>query len=574
MTTIPTVSVDGNLDVADKAIISYLTLDDPKSFFLFAGAGSGKTRSLVTALNGARSEHGKGLRLRGQQIGVITYTNAACDEIKRRLDFDPLFEIATIHSFVWSLIQGFNADIRGWLHQNISEDLRELHELQQKGRRGTQASVDRARSIEAAQNRLDSLKTIKRFIYSPTGENRSSDSLNHSEVIKIGAAFLTNKSVMQQLLIRKFPILLIDESQDTNRALMDALFRVQKANPKTFCLGLFGDTMQRIYADGKVDLAVSLPADWQKPEKPLNHRCPSRIVALINKIRSSVDTHEQRFPPSAIAGHARLFISRNGGVDRTKTETIARAKMAEVTGDAKWKEPAEVRTLTLEHHMAAKRLNFLEIFEPLDQIAEFSTGLRDGTLPMLRFFSELVLPLVRANAKNNPFSVASIVRKASPLLAKTVLESAGKDQLNQLKAAKLAVDELSSLCSKNDKARFIDVLRCVAKTGLFEIPSELLVFISPQISDEHSPENTADLISPQPEISKRLLGVRRFLETPFSQIMNYTDYVKGQTPFGTHQGVKGLEFPRVMVVMDDEESRGFLLATRNFLEPKRNQPRT
>ena len=35
---------------ADKEISSCLDINNPRSFFLFAGAGSGKTRSLVTAL--------------------------------------------------------------------------------------------------------------------------------------------------------------------------------------------------------------------------------------------------------------------------------------------------------------------------------------------------------------------------------------------------------------------------------------------------------------------------------------------------------------------------------------------
>jgi DNA helicase-2/ATP-dependent DNA helicase PcrA len=30
--------------------------------------------------------------------------------------------------------------------------------------------------------------------------------------------------------------------------------------------------------------------------------------------------------------------------------------------------------------------------------------------------------------------------------------------------------------------------------------------------------------------------------------------------FDTHQGVKGLEFPRVMVIVSDEEARGFMFA--------------
>ena len=49
--------------------------------------------------------------------------------------------------------------------------------------------MDRERSILAKQNRLQGLDTIKRFIYSPTGDNRTRDALSHAEVIKIVLTF-------------------------------------------------------------------------------------------------------------------------------------------------------------------------------------------------------------------------------------------------------------------------------------------------------------------------------------------------------------------------------------------------
>ena len=52
----------------------------------------------------------------------------------------------------------------------------------------------------------------------------------------------------------------------------------------------------------------------------------------------------------------------------------------------------------------------------------------------------------------------------------------------------------------------------------------------------------------------------QFLQTPFSQIEAYISYISGDAPFDTHQGVKGLEFPRVMVILDDNEARGFLFS--------------
>ncbi|MNJ65484.1 hypothetical protein D3C77_614990 [compost metagenome] len=46
------------------------------------------------------------------------------------------------------------------------------------------------------------------------------------------------------------------------------------------------------------------------------------------------------------------------------------------------------------------------------------------------------------------------------------------------------------------------------------------------------------------------------LKAPFSQIEAYASYITGKSNFMTHQGVKGLEFPRVMVIIDDSSAGG------------------
>jgi len=231
------------LSPIDEEIYSCLNLDNPKSFFLFAGAGTGKTRSLVTVLQKFRDENIQRLRLNGQKVAIITYTNAASDEIKSRLEFDSAFVVSTIHSFSWELIRPFQADIKEWVRVNTQVDLDTLIEKQKKGRAGTKAAIDRERQIEAKEKRLLYLGRIKAFAYSPNGENSGRDSLNHAEVIKIASEFLDCKSLMQKILIRKYPILLIDESQDTKKELIEAFFKIQSIYSNEFSLGLFGDTM-------------------------------------------------------------------------------------------------------------------------------------------------------------------------------------------------------------------------------------------------------------------------------------------------------------------------------------------
>ena len=50
------------------------------------------------------------------------------------------------------------------------------------------------------------------------------------------------------------------------------------------------------------------------------------------------------------------------------------------------------------------------------------------------------------------------------------------------------------------------------------------------------------------------------MDLPISMIEKYDNYVNQKSQFDTHQGVKGLEFDRVMVIIDDSESKGFLFS--------------
>ena len=106
-------------DHVDVEIQECLSSDPPKSFFMFAGAGSGKTRSLINTLEYLDKEKGHYLAERGKQIAVITYTNAACDEIGRRLQYKPIFMVSTIHSFLWEMIKNFQFQQNGCMQLNL-----------------------------------------------------------------------------------------------------------------------------------------------------------------------------------------------------------------------------------------------------------------------------------------------------------------------------------------------------------------------------------------------------------------------------------------------------------------------
>lgn len=557
MSTVPDDDDDVFDAKADETILACLDLDHPKSFFLYAGAGSGKTRSLVEAIRIVCREQGRRLSIAGQKIGVITYTNAACDEIKQRLEFDPRVEVSTIHAFAWSLIGGYDGDIRKWVAARMLQDIAELEGAQAKGRATSKAAVDRARSIESKRRRHAALDAIQRFIYSPTGDNRTRDALNHAEVIAMTAEFLTAKPGLRRLLVTQFPILLIDESQDTNRRLMDALLDVQAANSNSFILGLFGDTMQRIYADGRIGLAEAIPADWATPRKEMNHRCPMRVIELINKVRRDDDGQEQRPRSDAQPGVARLFLLPHTTANKSAAEAAIAERMADIAGDPAWADGSEaIKTLALEHMMSARRFGFEQFFEPLYAVKRINTGLLDGTGAGLGFFTREILPLVKALRAGDRFATAAIIRKTSPLLDRDALRDAGEAQQGLLDRANGACTGLLALVDGQPPASLRDVLRYVAEHRLFTVPDVLLPFAA--ADPDPADENDADEDEEEVDNKSETAAWRQALEAPFGQVVKYDRYVRGVSQFDTHQGVKGLEFPRVMVVISDEEARGFL----------------
>ena len=546
---------------ADETIRGCLDLAAPRSFFLYAGAGSGKTRSLVQAVRDLCERQGHQLTLTGQKIAIITYTNAACDEIVQRLEFDPRVDVSTIHAFAWSLIRGYDTDIREWLDANLLAEIGELEEKQAKGRAG-KATLERAQSLESKTRRRESLREIARFVYSPTGDNRTRDSLNHAEVIAMTSALLDKKPGLRRLLIARYPILLIDESQDTAKRLMDALLNVQGAFPAQFCLGLFGDTMQRIYGDGKVGLAEAIPEAWARPRKVMNHRCPKRVIALINKIRADDDKQKQQPRSDAPEGTVRLFLAPEAVPSKPDVEAAAAAKMAALTGDEAWLPGHDgIKTLALEHLMSARRFGFEHFFGSLYACESMRTGLLDGTGRGLGFFTREVLQLANALATGDRFAIAAAIRQTSPLLDRQRLAQAGEKQQEELAHAKAACDGLRVLLMAENPPTLRTVLRYVAATELFVIPDVLQPFV---------PEVPADAAAAEPEddASTEAGAWRRALDAPFPEIEKYDRYVSGVSQFDTHQGVKGREFPRVMVVISDNEARGFLFSYGKLMGTK------
>ena len=535
-----------NIDLQVDETLEKCILSTPrKSFFLFAGAGSGKTYSLVLLLKKIHNSIGKDLLLQGKNVAVITFTNAATDEIINRLDYSPIFHISTIHSFVWEVIKYYQSDIKRLYCSYIEEDLKALEKkIKETKNKTTKTYLSSVEKLEYQKERLAKAQTIEKFVYNPNGSNPEYNALRHAEVIRISARMIIESRMLQRIIAQRYPILLIDESQDTKKELVDVFFEIQRNFTDIFTLGLLGDQKQRIYADGKENIEDSIPTEWEKPVKRMNYRCAKRIIQLANDIGKDIDINaEQRPREDANDGFVRLFIiQQRDGLNKDEIEQNVMRIMSEQTRDEKWAAiDADVKVLTLEHMMAARRLGFSSFFAPLYKVSKYQMTFLQGTVSEIEFFTKEILPIAESIKEDGRIAL-EILKKHSPLLS-------GQDTKNPyelyLKCREEAI-KVANLVNENETIRVVvDEI----------IKSQLLIV--PDVVKQAYMLNPSDI---EDIVEEDIRAWVEVMDLPINMVRSYDDYVNHRSQFDTHQGVKGLEFDRVMVIIDDSEIRGFLFS--------------
>jgi ATP-dependent DNA helicase UvrD/PcrA len=196
------------------------------------------------------------------------------------------------------------------------------------------------------------------------------------------------------------------------------------------------------------------------------------------------------------------------------------------------------------------------VFAPLYAVEHLNTALLDGTLPILKMFFDGVAPIVAA-ARSDDFTLMEAVRLRSPLLDPKHLETAGNNQFELLESVGVATQSLCEMLNGNDPL-VEEVAQILLSTGLLALPDRLVEAMVQGATSDPAPE-TSDRRALEVHAYRVVLGRR------YSEMAAFAGYANGFSPYGTHQGVKGLEFPRVMVILSDEEAGGFLFSYEKLL---------
>ena len=92
--------------------------------------------------------------------------------------------------------------------------------------------------------------------------------------------------------------------------------------------------------------------------------------------------------------------------------------MGDKTKDDKWVGlDADIKILTLEHMMAARRLGFDAFFALFHKVKKYQMSFLQGTVSEIEFFTKVVLPIAESMNGNGHVAL-EILKEHSPLLSK------------------------------------------------------------------------------------------------------------------------------------------------------------
>lgn len=495
-------------EASQKALTEmFQAIDEHISFRLEAGAGAGKTYSLVKALNYLIENNGNRLLKQNKKIACITYTNIARDEIRARIDNHPSVFCETIHSFSWSVLQGFQKELRNYI-PTISEKW--------------QARIEEIGGINNQKVKYDLgyPKATEEEIY-----------LHHNDVIKIMSHFLSLKK-FQLLFTNLFPILLIDEYQDTNTQLAAALVSniIEKQYP--ILIGLFGDHWQKIYGAASCGLITS--PKILEIGKNANFRSKKSIVDVLNKMRPELP-QESSDPYSH--GEIHIFhtnswvgIRRTGGHwqgDLPAEEAhdfLERVKLK--LKELSWQFiPEDTKILMLTNNVLAQEQNYASIASLFSDPDEYIK-------------------------KNDPY-IEYLIDTIEPACEYYSLKQYGK----MYDALGSGAPRFESAKDKTSWRNDFDKLITIRQTGTIgEVIDHLRNTRHPRVSHkieemEHKFNELSLLDRIEEEDDKRFFEKMSSLKAiSYRELMSLSMYVNDKTPFSTKHGVKGAEFENVLVV--------------------------
>lgn len=479
-------------DKVDEQIIE--ALQSGRSFRVEAGAGSGKTYSLNKVIEWIQANKWVEYSRKKQNVVCITYTNAAVDVITERLSKDSFILPSTIHSFAWNAIKQYQS----FLVNIVTTDPAFLTD-------------------EGDFFKVSEVTYTLGHRYKKGGVQY----LYHDDVLKLFCMLLDNAK-FRRVFADKYPLILIDEYQDSYSPIIERFIQFFIAESKGPQFGFFGDAWQTIYQSNKA-CGVIEHDNLKVIKKGSNFRSAPRIVKLLNYIRpdlpqtSAIDDFQGEVVVITCEDYTGARRTDRNFKGELPPEEL-KARLNKVAKKIKQESDSEekIKVLMITHKVLATQQGYERLLDILND------GLREKEDPFLLFFMDTVEPIYHAlNTSNMQLLFDTLGIKQYPVTKKSE-----KSKWRNLQ------EQLSEARNK----RAIDVFEVINQTRLIPIPPKLDGWY-------HLYQNAPETIYASDT------SIQSFLNLDYAQFTAAIDFLYPEALFSTEHGVKGEEYDNVVFVI-------------------------
>lgn len=596
--------------------VLYHHIDNFSHIKFNAGAGAGKTYALIESLKHIINVHGAKLKYHNQNILCITYTNVATDEIRGRLGNSRLVKVSTIHEQLWGLIKDYQKQLIEIHKENIQRqlinlnyevyedesttDYREFRSLDHKDEfielmiskknifyRNIDKSVAEVRNvfqdlIEQFPNILTSKarfsKTVKKLYkirnytesLAKIEANRNGytrvnyDSkfnndilhkmiISHDTLLDYALTLVERFDILKQIIINKYPYILIDEYQDTDQRVV-TLIKVlaDYANMQEYnsFIGYFGDTAQNIYDTGIGNRIDELHPNLESIDKNFNRRSAVKIINVINNIRND-NIQQVSIYQDSDCGSIDFYQG-----DRESINTFIESCKQE------WNinRSNKLHCLVLKNELVAKYNGFQDIYDKFrvtnyykKNWESINSELLSNDLSKLGNVQILIYKILdlKFNLENSKTSIPTIIK-----------EDIYKPLQFNFKEIFYLVEQLKSITGASLE-EYIQALFAIYqdtdRKGFKEVVEDLFSRLNDYSYDgfiDYLLDQLYDNIDTDEELEGAKQNLSQLLSRSFVEYQAWFDFINkkeknSDVMYHTYHGTKGEEYENVVIIMEN-----------------------
>lgn len=463
------------------------------NFKVEAGAGSGKTYSLMKVLAWIKENNFLKYIKKGQKIACITYTNAAVNVIKDRLGEETFIIPCTIHSFAWDVIKKYQKELIDFILDNdmLPKDF------------DIEKDIIKKVSYELGVKYFDN-----GILY-----------LFHNDVIELFSHML-NYHKFRIMLASQYPVIFIDEYQDANEEIINQFvkFFIDEKSLPSIQFGFFGDSWQTIYktnkAVGKIENENIFDIN-----KIVNFRSCPEIINCLNKIRPDLKQESALEDGDGLVKV--VHCNDYTGLRRTDRNFVGDLPPEEIKKRLnsiikQFDNDSPPKVLMLTHKILANQQDYSNIYD------KFGSGFKDNDDKLINFVASVLEPIIVSLSKND---------------VKGLYETLGASRPPVLSQKhKLMWKKLNNTIQRSNNLTIFEMLKIIYESKIVPMSDDIINIYQSMINnplEKYNNKATYEQIS----------------NIKYIEFEKAVTFLRPDSIFSTDHGVKGEEYDNVIFVI-------------------------